>query len=506
MKYTNPIIKGFHPDPSICRVGEDYYLVTSSFEYFPGIPIYHSCDLVNWEQIGNCIERADQIPFGDTQSSGGIWAPTIRYNDGTFYVTATFDGKGNFIISSDDPAHGWSDAVWTDFSGIDPSMFFENGKMYYCANDAGERNHKYGFEGISLVQMDPDTGEVIGEIKRIWRGTGGGWLEAPHIYHIGEYYYVIAAEGGTGGGHHETTGRSKNIWGPYESYNGNPILTNRNDCSKQVSCSGHADLTDDGNGNWWAVHLGVRPVEGMSALGRETFLMPVIWENGWPIIGEKKMSQIEVEAPLWKEQKIISKQVFDFNDTDMEPQWLFRRIPHTENYLRTGEKLILKPSEVKLSDSVDSPTFMALRPLDLTCTAEVEFEFDTKQDGDAAGITVYLNERFYYRLYKKREGNKDYMIFERQVDDIDIVEYREEIKTGVLKMKIKADGNKYYLYYSLSDEGYIDAGNGSVKFLSTNIAGKCFTGALMGVFTECDAPTDAKMRIHRYGMELRKGG
>ena len=230
MKYTNPIIRGFNPDPSICRVGEDYYLVTSSFEYFPGIPIYHSRDLVNWTQIGNCVSRPEQLPLEEAKSSGGVWAPTIRYSGGRFYITATFDGKGNFIISSDDPAHGWSDAVWTEFSGIDPSMFFENGKMYYCANDAGERNHLYGYEGISLAEMNPDTGEIIGEIKRIWHGNGGGWLEAPHIYHIGDYYYIIAAEGGTGWGHNVIVGRSAGIWGPYENCPQNPILTNRNDC------------------------------------------------------------------------------------------------------------------------------------------------------------------------------------------------------------------------------------------------------------------------------------
>lgn len=496
MRYVNPIIRGFNPDPSICRAGEDYYLVTSTFEYFPGIPVYHSRDLVNWEMIGHCIERKEQLPLDVAKSSGGIWAPTIRYHNGRFYVTATFDGKGNFIVSSDNPAKGWSDAVWTEFSGIDPSMMFEDEKMYYCANDIGERQKLFG-QGVSLAQMNPDTGEVIGEIKRIWQGEGGGWIEAPHIYHIGKYYYIIAAEGGTGAGHHEVLGRSTDIWGPYENYPQNPILTNRNDCSKQISCSGHGDMIDDINGNWWMVHLGTRNFEGMSHLGRETFLVPIIWENDWFYAGENKMSQINVDAPVIGEQKIINEFYTDFCGAEFEKQWIFRRIPQKENYIWENGNLILKPTAVKLSDNGGSPSFAAVRPIDLKFYAETEFDFNPEKNGDTAGTVIYLNENFYYRIYKKRENDKNYIMFEKRADDVELISYKEEIGNGAVKMKTETDGKKYYFYYSCGGE-YKKAGSGSVKFLSTAIAGKCFTGNLAGIFTESDSDTSAKMTVHNF--------
>lgn len=502
MNYTNPIIKGFNPDPSVCRVGEDYYLVTSTFEYFPGIPVYHSRDLVNWEIIGHCIERKEQLPLDKAKSSGGIWAPTIRYNNGRFYVTATFDGMGNFIVSSDNPSTGWSDAVWTDFSGIDPSMLFEDGKMYYCANDIGERQKKFG-QGVSVAQMSPDTGEVIGEIERVWQGEGGGWIEAPHIYHIGEYYYIIAAEGGTGVGHHEVLGRSRNIFGPYENYPQNPILTNRNDCSKQISCSGHADMVDDVNGNWWIVHLGTRDFEGMSYLGRETFLMPVIWEDNWFKVGEKKMSFINVDAPVIGEQKKACGFYTDFCGEQTERQWLFRRVPDEKNYIRKNETLTLTPSTVKLSDDFGSPTFAAVRPIDLTFAAETEFDFETEENGDTAGMVVYLNEKFYYRIYKKRENNKNYIMLERRADDIDLISYCAELENGTIKMKTETDGEKYYFSYSCGGD-FINVGSGSVKFLSTNIAKKCFTGNIVGIFAECDTGTSAQMVVHNFKMTESK--
>ena len=191
MKYQNPIIRGFHPDPSICRVGSDYYLVTSTFEYFPGIALFHSRDLVNWKQIVNCITRPGQLDYAKFKDSGGVWAPTIRCYKGRFYVTAAIDGMGNMIMHTDDINGEWSAPVWTDFGGIDPSICFDGDEAYYCTNDFTN-----GHEAIVLAKIDPDTGVRKEERREIWNGTGGGWLESPHVYHIGDYYYILAAEGG----------------------------------------------------------------------------------------------------------------------------------------------------------------------------------------------------------------------------------------------------------------------------------------------------------------------
>lgn len=500
MKYQNPIIRGFNPDPSICRVGNDYYLVTSTFEYFPGIPVYHSVDLVNWTQIGNCIERPTQLPLDSANSSGGIWAPTIRYNEGIFYVTATYDGKGNFIVSSKNPAHGWSDAVWTEFEGIDPSIFLEDGKMYYCANDIGARAKFYGSEGVSVAEISPETGKVISKIKRIWNGAGGGWLEAPHIYHIGKYYYIIAAEGGTGIGHHEIAARSKSLYGPYENCPENPILTNRNDTSKQISCSGHADLIDDKNGNWWLVHLGTRDIQGMSHLGRETFLVPVIWQNDWFFAADEKKSRISCEAPILKEQSIINKWTADFTSGNLDKEWLWRRIPYMNSYKLSNGALIIKPSKTKLKDSFGSPSFMAVRPLDIEYSVFAEFEFEPVYNGDTAGIVLYLCENYYYRLCKTRENDEDYIILEKQLADMNVITYRSRIENGSLRIKVILKRGQYSFFYALDGSEYINAGNAEAKFLSTNIAGKCFTGTLAGVFAECNDETNSNMKVLKFEM------
>ena len=447
------------------------------------------------------IDRPYQLPLESAKSSGGIWAPTIRYNNGKFYVTATYDGRGNFIISSKDPSKDWSEAVWVNFEGIDPSIFFENGKAYYCANDIGSRAKRYGSEGVSLAEINPETGEIIGDIQRIWSGAGGGWLEAPHIYHIGGYYYIIAAEGGTGNNHHEIAARSNSIFGPYENCPYNPILTNMNDTTRQISCSGHADLVDDKNGNWWIVHLGTRDIQGMTHLGRETFLTPVKWKNGWFYAHNDRKAHIEADVPLWNGQKNEPEWEADFCKTVFDKRWLWRRAPDKYSYRLSDGVLTIKPARVKLCDYSGSPSFMAVRPIDIKYSITAEFDFSTEADGDAAGIVVFLDESFYYRAYKKHKDGRDYMIFEKQIADINSVSFREEIGSGRLKVRIVMDGYNYHFRYSLNNDDFIDMGTGSAKLLSTNLAGKCFTGSVAGVFAECDRQTEAEMKLFRFCMK-----
>lgn len=402
MKYVNPIIKGFHPDPSICCACDDYYLVTSSFEYFPGIPVFHSRDLVNWTQIGNCVKHADKFPLDKVKDSGGIWAPTIRYEKGIFYVTATLEQYGNFIISTGDPSGEWSDPLWVPMGGIDPSIFFEDGKAYYCTN---ESLHP-GKEEITLAEIDIKTGALAGEQKTIWEGTGGGFLEAPHIYHIGDWYYLITAEGGTFFNHMITMARSRSIWGPYESCPRNPVLTNAYDTSKEVQCSGHGDLFQDHYGNWWLVHLGTRlSRRTMTHLGRETFLTPVVWKNGWPTVEDGKAALV-CEGPIWARQKTPKEWNADFNRDTWEPEWIFLRNPRESSYKREDGKLKLYPSEVTLREG-KSPTFAAIRQRDFETETNTEFIFEPCREGDEAGIAIMLASDYHYTFCKKKtpEGN-----------------------------------------------------------------------------------------------------
>ncbi len=494
MKYLNPILKGFNPDPSICRVGDDYYLVTSTFEYFPGIPVYHSTDLVNWTQIGNCIERPEQLPFETAAAGQGIWAPTIRYNNGKFYVTAKFMGFGNFIVSSENPASGWSDPVLVDITGIDPSIIFDNESAYYCTNARGEDDA----EAISLAEINADTGEILSEIKQIWHGDSDDrpqYLEAPHIYHINNFYYLVAAEGGTGKNHMITCARSKNIWGPYENCPKNPILTSRYDNPSDVACSGHGDFVEDKNGNWWCVHLATRPdEEWYSHMGRETFLLPMKWEDEWPCFDGGK-GKISCDAPLWNEQKQEKRWTPALSE--IENRWLFLRSPATKNYIPGDEYMTLIPSPVKISDSTGAPTMMLIRQPDIDCTVSAEAEFSPQFDGDEAGMTVYISNTGYYTFSKLRQRGKNYIVIAK--NDTKFKPIYREVSDGKLTFRIESSKKNYDFYYAVNGNSYIRAGQ--VPVLTSSDAGKCFTGTLIGVFAQCSKNTTAKLKMFDFVTE-----
>lgn len=250
--YTNPVIPGFYPDPSVCAVGDDFYLVNSSFEYFPGVPVFHSKDLINWTQIGYCLTRKSQLFLDKCVPSGGIFAPTIRYNNGMFYMITTDVSKGNFIVHTQDPAGEWSEPVWLKQRGIDPSLYFEGDKCYLTSNPDNT---------IYVSEINPLTGEQLTESRAIWGGTGGRYPEAPHIYKKDGWYYLLISEGGTEYGHKVTIARSRNIDGPYTSNPANPILTHMNVNAQQnpIQGTGHADLVQAKDGSWWMVFLAFRP-------------------------------------------------------------------------------------------------------------------------------------------------------------------------------------------------------------------------------------------------------
>ena len=290
--FTNPILAGFYPDPSICRVGNNYYMINSTFSYFPGIPVFHSKDLVNWKLIGHVMDRPEQMDLTGLGVSRGIFAPAIRFNKGIFYVTCTLvDAGGNFIVTSASPEGPWSNPVWIPkINGIDPSMFFDdNGKAYIIYNSVAPDNKPLydGHRTIRMYEFDVENLKVFGEEKVL---VNGGvdlskkpvWIEGPHIFKVNDYYYLIAAEGGTGDQHSEVVFRSDNVDGPYVPYEKNPILTQRHldpDRKNPITSTGHADLIQTENGDWLAVFLGCRPYsmsgDGFYNTGRETFLAPV---------------------------------------------------------------------------------------------------------------------------------------------------------------------------------------------------------------------------------------
>jgi len=291
VKALNPILPGFYPDPSAIAVGDDYYIVNSSFSYFPGLPIMHSKDLANWEQIGNAMDRNSQLPLGDGEISRGLFAPTIRYNKGTYYIICTnVSFGGNFIITATDPKGPWSEPHYIEGAeGIDPSLFFDDdGKCYYTGTHPNPAGCQYdGDWYIYTQELDIENFKLIGEPVDVWNGAMKGvhWPEGPHLYKIMGYYYILHAEGGTGPNHAISVARSKNVFGPYENNFNNPIFTHRHlGGLYPIQYVGHGDLFQIANGDWYMVMLATRPTIGKTTMGRETFLARVIWEEGWPVV------------------------------------------------------------------------------------------------------------------------------------------------------------------------------------------------------------------------------
>ncbi|MGJ5755893.1 glycoside hydrolase family 43 protein [Streptomyces puniciscabiei] len=380
---ANPVIPGFHPDPSICRVGDDYYLACSSFEYFPGVPVFHSRDLVHWTQLGNALDRPSQLllPAG-TPSSGGIYAPTLRHHDGRFWliVTDVSEGGGNLIVTATDPAGPWSEPVrLPGVRGIDPDLAWEEDGTCWCT-----------VAGVTQVRIDPYTGKTYGPPRRLWSGTPGAKApEAPHLYRIGDHWYLLIAEGGTERGHGVSIARGRTPNGPFEPCPANPVLTHRS-TGHPVQNTGHADLVQAPDGSWWMVLLGVRPrggTPGWHVLGRETFLAPVTWDNGWPVVGEVALDPAPLPWPPCPGP--VDEPRDDFELSELRPHWISLR-DRSPEYCTTRERsgwLTLRAR----GDSLDEPdvVFTGRRQQHLSCRAR------TLVDASAGrgGLAVRLDER-----------------------------------------------------------------------------------------------------------------
>ncbi|MCW0484479.1 glycoside hydrolase family 43 protein [Gaoshiqia sediminis] len=485
--YQNPVIPGFHPDPSVCKAGDDFYLVTSSFEYFPGVPIFHSKDLVNWEQIGHCLTRPSQLELEKTRPSGGIYAPTIRYHDGTFYmITTNVSDKGNFIVHTDDPAGEWSDPVWLKQGGIDPSLYFEGDKCYLTSNPGN---------CIYLSEINPMTGEQLSESRAIWTGTGGRYPEAPHIYKKDGWYYLLISEGGTEYGHKVTIARSKNIDGPYESNPANPILThmNVNAQNNPIQGTGHADLVQANDGSWWIVFLAFRPQSGLHhMLGRETFLAPVRWDkNAWPVVNGDGTVDLNMDVPTLPLQPFpqVSYNT-EFDEDKLGFEWNYLRNPKSENYSLSARKgyLRLKATPVSLDD-LDSPTFVGRRQEHIDLTATVKMDLFDAQKGDESGITVFMNNESHYDLFLKQTATgKRVLVLRYRLGALSHTACEVVMPKGNVYLQVHGDKDYYSFAYSTDGKNFETLDKVNVRYISSETVGG-FTGIYLGLYATSASKT-----------------
>ena len=476
--YTNPVIPGFNPDPSVCRVNDDYYLVNSTFCYFPGVPVYHSKDLINWEQIGNCLSRLSQLKLPNASAWDGVYAPTIRYHEGTFYmITTNLSSGGNLIVHTDNPAGEWSDPVYVNQGGIDPSLFFEGDKCYLttCPNNA-----------IYIREINPKTGELYTEERCIWAGTGGRYPEAPHIYKKDGWYYLLIAEGGTEYGHQVTIARSRNIYGPYESNPANPILTHRDKYtqSSPIQGTGHADIIQAHDGSWWIVFLAFRPQSGAHhLLGRETFLAPVRWDtNAWPVVNGNGTVSLDMKVPTLPQHPVTPKpERLNFGKSPLGPEWVYLRNPIASNYEMTGNALRLKLDNSSINE-VKSPTFVGRRLQHFDFQATTALSLEKSGKGDEAGLTVYMDYHSHYDVViKKSAAGKHIIQLRYRLGKLNHIE--KEVPLPGKSAHLRVSGNKTEFTFSYSTDGktFTNLGTIDTKYLSTETAGG-FTGVILGMF------------------------
>ena len=513
----NPIIPGFYPDPSICRVGDDFYLVCSSFELCPGIPLFHSRDLVHWEQICYVMTPENGFHAEKNCGNGGVMAPTIRYHDGVFYIiNCNYSDKGNYIVTAQNPSGPWSELHWlNDVPGIDASIFFDaNGQSYMMGTAQNWPDGNGGLrQGIWAAEYDIVNFRVVGAPVPLWGGALAGVAspESPHIYHIGDWYYLLIAEGGTEYFHSETVARSRSVFGPYEGYKGNPILTMRHmGRLALIQNAGHADLVELQDGSWYAVFLASRLIGGVSKnLGRETYIVPVRWEDEWPLF-TPDTGRVELEYPFpeclpWT--PLPEKPVRDdFDSTDLDLNWSFWGTPYQEFWNIADSRLSLRclpqaladplePMSMEVTHSEDHfVSYLARRRLQPHCRFACRMTFSPKGTESAGiAITQAMNHQIHLQL-SQAEGQKklELLLFTADYDRPPYIPGFHSVTNCSLIAEVPWEANEVVLEMELNENDYIfrygpedgcltELGHVDGALINPEKVG-CMVGEMLGVF------------------------
>ena len=402
MTIPNPILPGFHPDPSIVRVGKDYFIATSTFEWFPGVRIYHSQDLANWKLIAEPLNRKSQLDMRGVPDSCGVWAPCLSYDNGVFYLVysnvKTFHGPWldtpNYLVTSENITGEWSEPIFLNASGFDGSLFHDDdGRKWYTSMLVDNRNSKF-FGGIILQEYDPKESRLVGDSNLIFEGTSIGKTEGPHIYKKDGYYYLITAEGGTEYGHAISLARSKKITGPYEVAPNNPLLTSWNDPKHPLQKTGHGDLVETEEGKWYLTYLTGRPLKerGRCILGRETAIERVEWKDGW-LYPCSNLKKAEVRTEPSKKSTF-----YDFK-TEVSRDFQTLREPRDASWITSNKKEGLQLIGRNSLSSLFDQSLLARRIQSYKAEVSLKMTFSPSNFQQMAGLLFYYNTQHYHYFH-----------------------------------------------------------------------------------------------------------
>ena len=491
LKAQNPILAGFHPDPSILRVGEDYYLATSTFQWFPGVQLYHSRDLVNWEELPSPLRRVSQLDMRGNPNSGGVWAPCLSYCDGVFYLIYTnvknfhgiFKDTHNYLVTTTDLYGEWSEPVYLNSSGFDPSLYHaEDGRKWLVNMRWDHRMEKNDFSGILIQEYSPEKKSLIGSPRLIFKGTAVGATEAPHIYKRDGYYYLMVAEGGTMYNHGVQMARSKELFGPYEA-DPQPLLTTRNNPERRYQRTGHASLIDTPHGDWYVAYLLGRPIgeDGRCILGRECAIAQVEWRDGWLRLkdgGEIPPEEYTVNLPEHKYPQAPKRDTFDGHSLPHRYKTL--RIPLDEIGTLTEREDALRLYGYEAITSWNKQSMVARRLQHHNAEITVEMEFKPTDLQKMAGLSVFYDTYNFLYLYKSYDEDlgevlriivRDNLKFYNPVggavalDKHEKIWLRATIEQTTLKFSYSYDNSTYHEIggvldiSDLSDEAYGEIGH-----------------------------------------------
>ncbi len=512
----NPVLRGFNPDPSIIRVNDDYYIATSTFEWFAGVQIHHSKDLVNWELIPHPLQTVEQLDLKGIPNSGGVWAPCLSYCDGVFYLlysisrtwVGVYKDVDNFIVTTTDIKGGnWSKPIYVNSSGFDASLFHDpitKKKWVTCVNWDYRKNSTgnatESFCGIILQEYDEQKQELVGEVYNIFEGTEIGLVEAPHIYYKDGYYYLMTAEGGTFKEHAVTLCRSKNITKNYELHPQNPVLTSVDDENLTLQRAGHASIVDTPNGEWYMAHLCGRPhhcvepnkPEVRCNLGRETALQKMCWIDDWLYIEGGGHSPKEfVPEPNNADTKREWQKLFvdSFEKEKLSLHFNSLRVPMTEDWVSLSKnkgKLSLKGRESLFSPFYQSTVARRVQHFDII--AQTKVTFSPENHYHSAGLIYYYDtdNHYYLRITHDATDGVICNVLESDFTITKVVSNSVKLDTDTVSFKVEIIGKDLQFYYSLDDENFIKIGGilDATK-MSDEYVGGHFTGSFVGMHA-CD--------------------